>query len=254
MKRNTQQRRRAIVDLLTQQGEIGVDFFASHFDTSEVTIRKDLAVLESNGLVLRKHGGAMLMPKERLELNGKVSKRKINIAKLAATLINDHDRIVLDSGTTTAAMLPELKAKRGLIVMSNSLDVANELLDLESEPTLLLTGGTWDKQSHSFQGKMAEQMLRSYNFDLAFVGAAGLDVERGSTTFNELTQLTRVMAEVSRKVVVLAESEKFFRKMPNLELPWDCISSLITDSELDSSYKKQLEQQGIDVLVADINN
>lgn len=131
MKRNTQQRRRAIVDLLTQQGEIGVDFFASHFDTSEVTIRKDLAVLESNGLVLRKHGGAMLMPKERLELNGKVSKRKINIAKLAATLINDHDRIVLDSGTTTAAMLPELKAKRGLIVMSNSLDVANELLDLE---------------------------------------------------------------------------------------------------------------------------
>ncbi|XOV79987.1 MAG: DeoR/GlpR family DNA-binding transcription regulator [Aestuariibacter sp.] len=250
MKRNTQQRRRAIIDLLSEQGEISVEYFASHFDTSEVTVRKDLAILESNGLVLRKHGGAILMPQERLEVNGKVSKRKMAIARLAATLLKDHDRIVIDSGTTTAAMLPEIKQLRGLLVMSNSLAVANELLDLENEPTLLLTGGTWDKQSQSFQGQMAEQMLRSYNFDLAFVGAAGIDIHRGTTTFNELTQLTRVMAETSRKVVVLAESEKFQRKMPNLELSWQCVSTLVTDSGIATEYKEQLESSGIEVLVA----
>jgi DeoR/GlpR family transcriptional regulator of sugar metabolism len=250
LKRNTQQRRRAIIDLLAEQGEITVEYFASYFETSEVTIRKDLAILESNGLVLRKHGGAILMPQERLEVNGKVSKRKKAIAHLAATLLNDHDRIVIDSGTTTAAMLPEIKHKRGLLVMSNSMTVANELLELENEPTLLLTGGTWDKQSQSFQGQMAEQMLRSYNFDMAFVGAAGIDVERGTTTFNELTQLTRVMADTSRRTVVLAESEKFQRKMPNLELSWQCVNTLVTDSGIDRECKAQLESLGIEVLVA----
>lgn len=252
MKRNTQQRRRAIIDLLTEQGEISVDHFATTFDTSEVTIRKDLAVLESNGLVLRKHGAAILMPQERLEVNGKVSKRKKAIARKATQLLKDHDRIVIDSGTTTAAMLPQIKHLRGLLVMSNSLAVANELLEMESEPTLLLTGGTWDKQSQSFQGQMAEQMLRSYNFDVAFVGAAGIDVSRGTTTFNELTQLTRVMADISQKVVVLAESEKFQRKMPNLELPWHCVDVLVTDDGISKEFKKQLQQSGVDVQVAQV--
>ena len=64
---------------------------------------------------------------------------------------------------------------RGLVVMSNSLQIASQILELENEPTLLMTGGTWDAQSHSFQGQQAETMLQAYNFDQAFLGASGLD-------------------------------------------------------------------------------
>ncbi|WP_338294696.1 DeoR/GlpR family DNA-binding transcription regulator [Planctobacterium marinum] len=252
MKRNTQQRRRQIVSILELHGEQSVESLANQFTTSEVTIRKDLAALEQNGLVLRRHGGAILAPGESKEIIEKVSKRKMSIAQAAAALIKDHDRILIDSGNTTHAMVSFLKAKRGLVVMTNSLSTAQDVLDLEPEPTLLMTGGTWDVHSQSFQGAMAEQMVSSYNFDLAFVGASGLDLSRGTTTFNELTQLTLAMTKVARKTVVLAESEKFQRKMPNLELSWQQITTLITDDQISESAHKTLTDMGIAVEIVTI--
>ncbi|MGB0843104.1 MAG: XRE family transcriptional regulator, partial [Pseudoalteromonas shioyasakiensis] len=73
---------------------------------------------------------------------------------------------------------------------------------------------------------------RAYNFDQAFLGASGLDVERGTTTFNELTNLSRTMANVSQQVIVMAESEKLDRKIPNLELAWEHIDILVTDADI----------------------
>ena len=137
--------------------------------------------------------------------------------------------------------------------MTNSLHVANTLLEGENEPKVIMTGGTWDPQSHAFQGKMAEQVLRAYNFDQAFIGAAGLDLNKGTTTFNELTQLTQVMAEVSSEVVVMAESEKLQRKIPNVELPWQAISILVTDESIAPSDKQHIEQQGVKVICAQTN-
>lgn len=253
-KRNTQQRRRAIIERLNSHGEVAVDELAQAYQTSEVTIRKDLAELENNGLLLRKFGGAVPLPANSSELsNEKVSKRKIAIAKSAASLIKDHNRIIIDSGSTTSALLSEISSKLGLVIMTNSLHVANQLLEQENEPKVLMTGGTWDAQSHSFQGQMAEQMLRAYNFDQAFLGAAGLDLEKGSTTFNELTHLSRVMAEVSTQVIVMAESEKLQRKIPNVELAWEAISVLVTDDGIDLSSKKKIESYGVEVICAATN-
>lgn len=250
-KRNTQQRRRAIVERLNAQGEVHVDELAKAFNTSEVTIRKDLTELESNGLLLRKYGGAVpLRIEAEASVSHSVSKRKLAIGRVAASLIKDHNRIVVDSGSSTAALLPELDKKRGLVVMTNSLQVANTLLERENEPKVLMTGGTWDTQSHSFQGQMAEQMLRAYTFDQAFLGAAGLDLDRGTTTFNELTHLSQVMAEVSNQVIVMAESEKLEHKIPNVELPWQAISVLITDNGIDPIAKQTIEQHGVTVICA----
>ncbi|OOE51018.1 DeoR/GlpR family DNA-binding transcription regulator [Salinivibrio kushneri] len=251
-KRNTQQRRHTIVTLLTEQGQVSVDALSQRFETSEVTIRKDLAELEKNGLLLRRYGGAVPVPQEMLSEHAvKVSKKKQSIADAAAARIRDHNRIVVDSGTTTAALIPLLDKKRGLVVMTNSLQVANAIRELEHEPTLLMTGGTWDTHSESFQGQVAEQTLRAYDFDQLFVGADGIDVARGTTTFNEMTGLTRVMAEVAREVVVMIESEKVGRRIPNLELAWSSIDTLITDSLLDDDLKHAIEQTGTDVICAD---
>ncbi|WP_175473982.1 DeoR family transcriptional regulator, partial [Vibrio cholerae] len=90
-KRNTQLRRHTIVKLVNEQGEVSVEALSSQFETSEVTIRKDLASLEKNGQLLRRYGGAIALPKEVMhdELNEKVSVRKISLAKAAAKLIRD---------------------------------------------------------------------------------------------------------------------------------------------------------------------
>lgn len=249
-KRNTQQRRHLIVSQLQQQGELSVEQLAEQFHTSEVTIRKDLTVLEQAGLLLRRYGGAVPVPQDFVSDSSleKVSKRKLAIAKAAAGLIKDHYRIIIDSGRTTAALLPELAGKRGLVVMTNSLAIANTLRELENEPTLLMTGGTWDPQSEAFQGQLAEQMLRNYDFDQLFIGADGIDLARGTTTYNELYSLSRVMAEVAREVIVMLESDKLGRKIHNLELPWAMVKVLITDEGLSLADAKQIEQQGVKVI------
>ena len=248
--RNTKQRRHTIMQLLQEQGEVSVDQLVQLFDISEVTIRKDLSALETNGFLLRKYGGAILMPKEIIDEseNDELTKRKFVIAKAAAERIRDHNRIIVDSGSTTATLIKQLNLKQGLVVMTNSLSVAMELRALENEPTLLMTGGTWDTRSESFQGKVAEQVLRSYDFDQLFIGADGIDLARGSTTFNELVGLSQVMAEVSREVVVMVESQKIGRKMPNLELTWQQIDVLITDTGLSEQDKQAILAHGVEVI------
>jgi DeoR/GlpR family transcriptional regulator of sugar metabolism len=250
-KRNTPQRRHNILALLNEQGEVSVDELAKRFEISEVTIRKDLAALENNGLLMRRYGGAVTMPQELMgDSSQPVSKYKQAIARAAASCISEHARIIVDSGSTAAALIPELGRQPGLVVMTNSLHVAIALSELEHEPVLLMTGGTWDPHSESFQGQVAEQVLRSYDFDQLFIGADGIDLSRGTTTFNELLGLSRVMAEVAREVVVMVEADKVGRKIPNLELPWSSIHTLITDDRLPTEVREQIQARGITLICA----
>ncbi|MBF8223616.1 DeoR/GlpR family DNA-binding transcription regulator [Halomonas sp. 328] len=246
-KRNTAQRRHAILAFVNARGETGVDTLAEHFAISEVTVRKDLATLEKSGLLLRRYGGAAPLPQELLG-EPRLSPAKRAIARAACQRIREHQRIIIDSGSTTSAMIPGLAGKAGLVVMTNALAVANALRELEEEPMLLMTGGTWDPHSESFQGQVAEQVLRQYDFDQLFIGADGIDPARGTTTFNELLGLSRVMAEVSREVVVLAESAKVGRRIPNLELPWQVIHTLISDEGLGDKSSAAIEAQGVEVI------
>ena len=251
-KRNTPARRHAILGLLAEQGEVSVDDLAQRLMVSEVTIRKDLTALENNGLLLRRYGGAVVLPQEFIaeEIAPTLSPWKQAIAKAAAGLIREHARIIVDSGSTTTAMFSELGHKPGLVVMTNSLDVAEVLRELEPEPVLLMTGGTWDPNSESFQGQVAEQVLRSYDFDQLFIGADGIDLERGTTTFNELLDVSRVMAEVAREVVVLAEADKLGRRIPNLELPWSSIHTLVTDERLPEDARQSIQARGVKLICA----
>ncbi|GIU02731.1 DeoR/GlpR family DNA-binding transcription regulator [Shewanella algidipiscicola] len=254
-KRNTQQRRHSIIAILNEQGEVSVDELSLRFDTSEVTIRKDLAALEKTGLLLRRYGGAVAMPDEvTQQFSAKVAPNKLAIAAAAAKLIKDHNRIIIDSGSTTSGLVQQLNDKRGLVVMTNALQLANAIHELENEPTLLMTGGTWDPHSESFQGQVAEQVLRSYNFDQLFIGADGIDLERGTTTFNELTGLSKVMAEVSRDVIVMVDSDKVGKRIPNLELAWQQISVLVTDDRIDCAVVKKITEQGVEVILAPYSN
>jgi DeoR/GlpR family transcriptional regulator of sugar metabolism len=252
-KRNTPQRRHTILALLAEQGEVSVDELSKAFATSEVTIRKDLAALEKSGLLLRRYGGAVPMPQELISDIQPISQYKQAIARAGVARIREHARIIIDSGTTTAAMIPQLGHKPGLVVMTNSLNVARAISELEYEPVLLMTGGTWDPHSESFQGQVAEQVLRSYDFDQLFIGADGIDLARGTTTFNELLGLSRVMADVAREVVVMVESDKIGRKIPNLELPWSGIHTLITDERLDDQEAEQLIERGIQLIIAPLD-
>ncbi|WP_218310423.1 DeoR/GlpR family DNA-binding transcription regulator [Alteromonas antoniana] len=241
-------RRKDIVDKVKQQGFASVDNLAKAFDTSEVTIRKDLATLSSRGLILRQMGGAVPMPSGAVSTDA--APAKSHLGEAAASLIRDKQKLIIDCGSTTAALVPFLHRFSSLIVMTNALSVANVLTASDAEPTVLMTGGTWDANSQSFQGAMAEKLVSAYNYDIAFIGASGIDVERGTTTLNELTGLTRAMADAATTVVIMAESSKVKNKMPNVELCWDKVSVLITDDQLSDAHRKIIEQHGVEVITA----
>ncbi|MCP3864222.1 MAG: DeoR family transcriptional regulator [Aestuariibacter sp.] len=256
-KRNTQTRRHGIVEHVNQHGLTAVDALAQLFETSSVTIRKDLSVLDSEGLIVRQHGGAAPYPATSSSSTDSQqdthSPIKAAIGKLAASLIGDNQKVIIDSGSTTATMVEHLNQPKNLVVMTNALSVANKLVAFKNEPTVLMTGGTWDPRSQSFQGKMAGTMVQAYNFDLAFVGAAGLDIARGTTTYNEMTQLSQAMANAASKVIVVAESAKLRNKMPNVELAWQQVAVLVTDTGLSEEAEKQLSEYGVTVLTASPN-
>ena len=256
-KRNTPQRRQHIVELVSQYGQISVQQLVQLTQASAVTIRKDLTMLADEGLLLRNFGGAQtltntafLVVDDRVSESAALITGKQKIAKRAASLINDQSCILLDSGNTTAAMLPFLDNKQDVTLMTNCLQIAQAVSALAQAPNLLLTGGTWDTASQSLQGKLAEQSVQAYDFEQLFIGADSIDVDKGSTTFNELMQLSQLMARVAKQVVLLVEQKKVGRKMPNLELAWQDIDILITDCEFSPDDEQTIKQAGVSILYA----
>jgi DeoR/GlpR family transcriptional regulator of sugar metabolism len=272
------ERRKGIVEWVNDNGHTRVETLASQFNASEVTIRKDLTALAAQGALIRQFGGAVPAASSRTANNTSavtpsatsttpVSSTSFKteasslagsdlskaIGQCAANLVTPGSKLVIDCGSTTSAILPYLSALDDLVVMTNTLSTANYLTQCDTEPTVLMAGGTWDALSQSFQGAMAEQLVSAYSFDIAFIGAAGIDVERGTTTFNELTGVTRAMANAASKVVVMASAKKLLHKMPNLELGWNKISVLITDDTISDSDKTNIENKGVTVIVATLN-
>ena len=272
------ERRKRIVEWVNDNGHTRVETLASQFNASEVTIRKDLTALAAQGALIRQFGGAVPAASSRTANNNSAEMSSVTsttslpstsfkteasslasselsnaIGQCAANLVTPGSKLVIDCGSTTSAILPFLSTVDDLVVMTNTLSTANFLTQCDTEPTVLMAGGTWDALSQSFQGAMAEQLVSAYSFDIAFIGAAGIDVERGTTTFNELTGVTRAMANAASKVVVVASAKKLLHKMPNLELGWNKISVLITDNTISDCDKTNIENKGVTVIVATLN-
>ncbi|MBE1286379.1 MAG: DeoR family transcriptional regulator [Alteromonadaceae bacterium] len=244
------QNRNLIKNQLLKNQSVTVSGLSNLLGISEVSIRKYLTQLERDGFCIRTHGGAVLVP-EKSPVIQPLSKVKQAIAKTAASLIQPGARIIVDSGSTTARLLPFLQQIPDIVVMTNSLPIATALTERSNNATILMCGGTWDPVSHSFQGQMSEKMIASYNFEWAFVGASGVDVDTGTATFHELTKLSQVMSDVSEQTIVMAESDKLSKKMPNIELAWSQISHFVTDNQITEEAVTQIRAHDVHVLLAD---
>jgi DeoR family transcriptional regulator of aga operon len=247
-----EERRRAILESLSRDGRVLVGELAAQFDTSEVTIRKDLEILHAKGLVHRTHGGALpsrettladptLREKERLHRN-----EKHRIAQAAAAMVNEGQVVVLDSGSTTTAIARALRRCHNLTVVTNSVNIAGELAGTDLE--VILTGGTLRKNSFSLVGPIAEDTLRRLNADILFLGVDGFDVHYGLSTPNLLeAKVNRVMVDISKRVVAVCDSSKFGRRSLSLIVPPNALQHVITDPAAPKSDVKALQKAGIEV-------
>ncbi|MGD8171761.1 transcriptional repressor AgaR [Vibrio sp. TRT 21S02] len=253
----TSSERRQMIMTHIRQKQMGkVDEFAKWFNVSTVTIRHDLNVLEKQGCVFRCYGGATLNPNfafdQPLHCKGQLNRDiKQSIAQVAASMINDGEAILLDSGSTITAMPEYLADKRNLVVMTNALNTAYQLSLLDNIDLHVL-GGRLRAASCSLTGSHGEGQLRAYLFDKVFLGVDGFDLEAGITTPdpNE-AQINRVMCDVSRQIIAVTDSSKFGRKSFCMIRAASQINTLITDSHIPHHIHQALLSLGVDVVLAD---
>lgn len=247
-----EERRRAILQTLNRDGRVLVADLARRFETSEVTIRKDLESLHGHGLVHRTHGGALPSQEGALEdptLHEKEKlhrQEKLRIAAAAARLVEEGQVIILDSGTTTTAIARALRNFRNLTIVTNAVNIAAELSGTALE--VILTGGTLRKNSFSLVGPIAEETLHRLNADLLFLGVDGFDVHFGLSTPNLLeAKVNRVMVEVAKRTVAVCDSSKFGRRSLSLIAPPNALHQIITDRNIPKSDLRSLKKAGIEV-------
>ena len=247
-----EERRRAILDLLTNQGRVLVTELASQFETSQVTIRKDLEILHAHGLVHRTHGGALpsregaledptLREKEKLH-----HQEKMRIAECAVEKVKEGQVLILDSGTTTTAIARALRKFQNLTIITNAVNIAAELTGTAVE--VILTGGTLRKNSFSLVGPIAEETLRRLSADILFLGVDGFDVHFGLSTPNLLeAKVNRVMVEIARQTVAVCDASKFGRRSLALIVSPERLQHVITDTAAVKADVKALRKIGIEV-------
>jgi DeoR family transcriptional regulator of aga operon len=251
----TEQRRRNLLDLVDQNGQVTVADLVKRFSISAVTVRSDLDALASIGAIVRSHGGAV----RRLEATQDYPLRtketlhhteKVRIGKAAAELVRAGETIILDSGSTTVEIARHLKKLKlpSLTVITNALNIAAELAD-HAGISLMMIGGLLRPISCSFVGPQAEAMMNDFHADRLFLAVDGFDLENGPSTPDVLeAQLNNVMIRSAKEVNVVADFSKLGRRSVSKIGPIDRIRRLITDKRAAPEFTEGLRKKGIEVI------
>jgi DeoR family transcriptional regulator, fructose operon transcriptional repressor len=248
---NFQNRKRQILQLLTQQESVEVRELAGRLQTSEMTVRRDLEQLAGQGLLLRTRGGAMRLdvanPPFRFEQKAATRfEQKQHIAQLAAQQIEEGDVVFLDCGSTVFQLCPFIRHKR-IQVITNSLPIVSELLG--SAVTLNVVGGEVDAERRAIHGLMAEQHLRQYRARRAFIGVDGLSATHGLSANSEKeTTTARLMAGQAETTYLLCDSAKFETVRYLQFAPLTLAQVLITDRDATPEQLDTYRETGLRVL------
>jgi DeoR family fructose operon transcriptional repressor len=217
--------------------------------------------MEMEGKVIRTHGGAQLFTKQSHEyifenrFSSNLNQKKA-IAKSAANLLDSNEVIFLDSGTTvfftaeSIARLIEAEQIKGLRVVTNSIAVA-EVLGTSCEVTIL--GGKVRLSRRDVYGPLVEKNIKLFRAHKAFIGADGITIKDGVMTTDEFTsKIDEEMIDRSDEVILLADSSKFDSPSFVSYATLDAIDTLVTDTGLDPGVRKEYEDLGIKLIIADI--
>lgn len=254
--KNLTERHEFILKKLQDSGHVNVQELSTQMKVSEVTIRKDLKMLEDRNLLFRSHGGASkanpyandrpVAEKERLN-----SIEKQQIAKVAAAMIGHNDSIIIASGTTMHALSRSIHPEQHLTVITSALNVALELSHHQNVEVLQL-GGQLRQNSSSVMGPYAEQILNDVACSILFLGVDGIDLEMGITTTSLMeARLNQKMMTAAQITIVLADSSKFGKRGLGKICALDQIQHIITDSGITAETIEFLEEKGISVTIAD---
>jgi DeoR/GlpR family transcriptional regulator of sugar metabolism len=255
------QRHTEILAILARESVATVRALAQQLGVAESTVRRDLDVLEEQGLLKRTYGGAMLhdaaqtesiasaCPDSQREVTHADNKEKIGRA--AAALVKDNEAIFLDSGTTTACIVPHILDRKGLTVVTCDLNIAVCLAQNDAIATIVI-GGELHIPTMSFTGSLAQKSMELFDlhFSKAFIGVRGVAAAYGITNrVGERIPVKQLAIQRAREVIVVADGSKIGALAPSQVAPITAMHHLVTDSSAPTAECEAIAAQGVDVIV-----
>ncbi len=252
MSNAAEDRKKKILSLLNQNGNVRVAELSRVFNISEVTIRTDLADMEYKGLLTRVHGGAVssYKPYYSMSLTQRLStnqQQKEIIAAKIAEMIEDNDTIMLNSGTTTLLVFRALPKNFNLSIVTNSISIALEGASNPNHNIILLGGFINSKYQFTF-GDDTIRQLKNYHADKLILSVDGISAEHGfSTYYDKEAEIDRIMLGQSGVNIVAADHSKFdhcaFTKISDLSVA----DYLVTDTDIPDTLKNKLSKNSIKI-------
>ena len=248
-------RRESIANLLQERGSVTVSDLMAQFGVTDTSIRNDLTVLEEIGKLRRVRGGAVnrgkpwpsdfFLARARENLA-----QKTRIGRVAAGLVSPGDVVFFDSGSTVLQVAMNIPAPREITVITHALKIVQEVGTWE-KPHLICLGGLYLPEYQTSVGPLTLANLRDLTADVAFLGCDGLTLEDGLITLHMLVgEVGAALAARARRVVVVADATKLGRAGFTPFAGLDAVNVLVTDDRADSSIVAQIQQLGIEVLLA----
>lgn len=255
------QRQAVILEEARRTGAVRVSDLVARLGVSDMTIRRDLDVLASRGLIEKVYGGATAVLGKSTDEPGFEAKsvqqraQKEAIAELAATLVRPGTAIGISAGTTTWTLARVLSSVPGLTVVTNSIRVADVLRDTpQADRTVVLTGGV-RTPSDALVGPVAVHSLRRLHLDLVFLGVHGMAEGAGFTTPNLTESETdRALVESGRRFVVLADHTKWGIVGISTIADLDEANVVVTDDGLPEPARQILAEHVGELLIAQVED
>jgi len=247
-------RRKKSLEILRRDGQVRVSQLSEALGATVVTIRSDLDALEQDGYLERTQGGAIQTMKNYYNLE--FQRRKLEhmenkkaIAAAAAGLVHDGDTLFINSGTTTYFAAVELKQRKNLNVVTNSISVAVELGGLPTFRVILLGGDINAQYSFSY-GEDAKEQISRYRANWAILSVDGIQPGAGITTYHaEESVIDRIMMERAQASIIVADSTKLGRESFSRISALTPNTVILTDSGANAEIASQIRAEGVDIRI-----
>jgi DeoR/GlpR family transcriptional regulator of sugar metabolism len=242
-------RRDTILALLGSHNRVDVAELTRRFGVSEMTVRRDLAELQREGILRRVHGGAVRLDRSPFEIRDEqLAEEKSRIGKKAAELVEDGDTVAIDIGTTAHHVARELRHRKDLVIITNSVKIAAEF---RNTPNKVLVPGGMMLPELSLVGPMTIEALRRLHATKAILGCGGLTVDRGLSYFDiDETEVRRTMIGISDLSILVADHTKFGHIDTVCLGPVDTVDMVVTDRVPGEEYRKLFARRGVELVIA----
>lgn len=244
-------RQNKILKFLGKNDSTSVTILAEKLNVSTVTIRQDLKFLETEGLLKRVHGGAVLKDADNLQNRLGVNyEKKLRIAQKMATLVNEGETILIESGSVNVLLARELMKIKKVTIITTNVYIARQFRKNE-QANIIILGGIYQHNSETLVGKITKTCIDQINIDKAFIGIDGYDTHSGFTIRDLFrAEISSYILQKARDVFIVSDSSKFGKtELTNICYPSD-IQHLATNDDLSDAFKNEFIKAGVDLILA----